>query len=404
MLKLNSDNKFRDWLIRAMVTYVLLAITYAIWHELLYKIRCDFFSGKFWLKVLYFEEPQMFYKYLGIVVIAVTTAFFTSQTVFEKYLENNIAKESKQDDLFIKAIEMLNSESFLTRKTGVTLLIYQSKQNPLHTQRCLDFLLDINKNWMAFFVKINGLNNGWSHHSSFTELVQAFDQLNHEESLKKVVSQIFSNQTKKADYEKSFELSKILLQEIPQIFNWISATSYFRSKPIRLNEAYLCGFDFSKLTINENFIFQCSYFNGSNFCHSNLKRLRVDLKTCFTGASFLDANFNDCVFQFTYFNCSDFRHTKFNKTVFNKCYFDGCLIDEVDVKFFVDSKIGGEFYVQQKGFLDFSNKEYSETKVIDYKRLATRLDTHKVTRWSGVNGFTRKIKNTEGIIADEWGY
>ena len=402
--KIKSKNKFQQWLVWAIVVYFGIGLIYALWHEVLYNIKCDAFSGDFWLKIMYYKEPQTFYKNLGFVVAAVTTAFFTSQTVYEKYLENSFAKESKQEEVFVRASEMLSSENQLTRRTGAILLASLAKKNPEQTQRCLDFLMEINKKWMPIFQKIYSLNNGWFQFDTMNELIEAIIRMHKKIDTEYKAPSIFFDAKNRDDLQNYFEISKIFRTELPSIFRWVSNNTYFKEQPISLYKAYLCGFDFSGLTINEHFNISHANFNGANFIDCMFKNHKNAEFTNFTGASFLNSSIQNSKFHCFGFNCSDLRFLTHSNTSFVHCIFDGCILDEQDVKKYSPEKIEGEFYVQQYGYSKRDNDFSISIKLIDYNRLLTRLNTHRVTRWSSeYNGFTQKIKKANGEIVDSYG-
>jgi uncharacterized protein YjbI with pentapeptide repeats len=399
MKLLSNQNVFNKQLFFFIKLYLITGILYAVWHQILSRIPCEFFSEKFWFRILYYDEPELFYRYISILFIGIATAFLTSSRIYETFKQNKIAETTRQDELFNQAFELIGSRQKLKMGAGVFNLISLAQQNPENIPKCLNSLLDINKIWMKNLDELNLLNNPWENFNSIEELISDYDEKHLAATDHVFYGNLYEAREKNNDTKEAvFELSKTFRQYLPDILTRVCIEEYFVNKPLNLKGTYLCGFDLSKLRLNNHLSFTDSNLNGIDASKTTFKKVQFD-NVLFTGTDFSGAKFEDCNFERVYFNVSDLRFTQFISCKFKNCSFDACILDKGDYNFYVDTTdIAGEFFIQQHIKISEKLLPIKNTISIDTDRFYSRCKTNNVKRWSGYSGFINKRLDSKGEI------
>lgn len=401
----NSENPFISWMLRAVLGLTVTIFLYILWHlffsQINYSWTPNWLKHPLWFKLLKYDEPFEFVKYLFIVTAAVITAYFTGQRVHENYKQNKLGDLNRQDDLFIRSIELLGDSNVAKQRSGVAVLCSLCTMNPENTQRCLDILLGINQRWMKDLAEQNLLNNQWYDHPSIESFLKKESQEAQNSKTPTAESQILKDlvHVNEVNCSEAFQLSKIIRRELPKIFRYVSTEVYFKEDRLILFKAYLCGFDFSGLQLNNHFDINNSIFNGSDFENSSFENEITLTSNTFTACNFNLADLQSCHFKFCNFYGSDLRFIAVKGEI-GKNIFDACIIDEQDKQHILSSKFEGTFYIQQYGN-DKKEKVYDKgATFVDYSHAQTRWgqETFKIKRWIGASGFIKKRLDEFGKI------
>ena len=285
------------------------------------------------MQVEWHDSKKPFYlPNIAVMMAAVATAVFTWWKNVINSKQNEIQENTRMDELFVKAVDLLRRENnLMTRKAGVHILRDLAITSPKHTQICIDMLCSVNEMWMPFF--LNKFPNFFNLNPIFTgsqniEDLRVLDSSNSDENF------LCKNKESIA-YKDDIELSRLILPFIKYIIIEINDDVRFKDN-YNLQNKYLCGGDFQGISFKkfhggmQHVNFQYAYLVFADFNSINLEASK------FRQAVLALADFGSAILNNADFQNSDLTYVNFFSAKLEACDFRDLLNDPQI--FFNDSK------------------------------------------------------------------
>ncbi|MBC8485363.1 MAG: pentapeptide repeat-containing protein [Ignavibacteria bacterium] len=232
----------RNWKHRFLISLsiiFLIAIILTLSH--IGKVGFDEFYNEFRNK-----EKPFYLVNIAIVFAALATAIFTYWKNIINQRISLIQEQTRQDNLYAKAIKLLNEENDLTtRKGGVHILKDLALTSSAHAQKCIDMLCSLNESWMPKF-----LND----YPDFFKLNSNFPNIKNIDELKLTKDLFINGDLNASSYIDQISLSQLVLNSMSSIINHISTNDDYNDT-YDLSYKYLCsidlnGINFKKFKLN----------------------------------------------------------------------------------------------------------------------------------------------------------